>query len=246
MLPISRSAIKRSTLAATALALLAACEIEPPQDLAAERIARTMAIVDDCRASECTRLNLDSGDLDDYAITADMTHVTAYMTSYTDFDSLAAIAPMTQLRELHIGASQVSDLSGLSNFTNLTLLHAQDLRQVTDFSAISGLRNLNELALGGMDVGDLSFLRGLNRLEKLNLDYATITSFAPLRGHPTLAVLDLTDATLPADISELKTMRSLRQITVSSYLLTPDQIAVLNSLEASGVTIARNATIIVC
>ncbi len=240
----------RPSMAATAFAILSACQMETgtaSPDFAAmqaERLANTLAIVESCRASECGRLNLDSCLLDDYSPIAELTHVTALMTSFTDFDDLPTIAPMSQLRELHIGQTRVTDLRGLSNFPNLTLLHAQDLR-VTDFGPIGQLNRLEELVVGGADVGALAWIARLTRLKSLSLDNATITDLAVLRGHPTLARLDLNDATLPADISVLQTIPNLRNISVSYWNMTDAQTAVIDALEARGVNVMISMPVVI-
>jgi len=234
---------------AASLLVLSACQMDTTQSVEnfeAERIARTMGLVESCRVSECGRLNLDSGDLEDYGIVADMAHVTAFMTSYTDFDDLSDIAAMSQLRELHIGSTQVRDLNGLSNFPSLTLLHAQELRNVNDYSAVGRLTGLTELALGRSDLGDLSVLRGLTRLKSVNLMGATMTSLNGLRNHPTLESIDLISADLPEDISVLKTIPNLRELSVTDWNLSEAQRAVIDELSASGVNVIYEVAMIVC
>ena len=245
MLPFTRP-----TLLAIALTALSACQLETGdvpkrfEEMQADRLAMTQVIVENCRDSICGRLNLDSGYLADYSQVADMSHVTAFMISYTDFNDLADIAPMTQLRELHIGRSQVTDLGGLSNFPNLTLLHAQNL-QVQDYSSIGQLRDLQELALGGSDLGDMVFVRQLTQLKSLNLSGADITSLEGLRRHPSLEKLDL-DTSTEADFSVLTTIPNLREVYVTPWSLSEEQQAVIDALEAKGVTVMLEVAIIVC
>lgn len=210
-----------------------------------ERLVLGQTVIEDCVRSECGRLNLDSQLVDDYASIAALTHVTAFMTSYSDFSDLNDIAAMTQLRELHIGQTQVDNLSGLRNFPNLTLLHAQGL-SVDDFSAIAQLRRLEELALGRGNVGDLAFVRGLRNLKNLSLENATITSLEALRNHPSLERLDLTGADMPDDISALRSLTNLKQISISDWDLSEAQRGVINQLQQSGVEVAILTPIPVC
>lgn len=229
-------------------ALLAACQMTtPPLTTTREdRIAMGLNVISDCARTQCGRLNLDSTLIDDYAIIAPLTHVTAFMTSYSDFNDLAAISAMTQLRELHIGATQIDDLDGVSNFPNLTLLHAQQLNNVSDFSPVAQLTGLTELAIGGNDLGDLGFLRGLQSLTSLNLDNAEIDSLDVLRRLPKLERLDLIDVTLPEDISALLRIPSLKAVSVSEWSLTDTQIIVLDDLRARGVNVQIENAVIVC
>ena len=245
MLPFARPAFF-----AAALTVLSACQLETggtPQtfeEMQAERLAVTQAKVENCRDSLCGRLNLDSGYLADYSQVADMPHITAFMASFTDFNDLADIAPMVQLRELHIGRTQVTDLSGLSNFPNLTLLHAQDL-QVNDYDDIAQLRGLQELALGGSDVGDMIFVSKLTALRSLNLSRADISSLEALRRHPSLEKLDL-DLSTEADFSVLLTIPNLKEIYITPWSLSEAQQAVIDALEAKGVIVTQEVAVIVC
>ncbi|MBU2993924.1 hypothetical protein Q4555_11175 [Octadecabacter sp. 1_MG-2023] len=210
-----------------------------------ERLLLGRTVIDDCVRSECGRLNLDSQLVEDYTPVAQMSHVTALMTSYTNFSNLSDIAAMSQLKELHIGVTQVSDLSGLSNFPNLRLLHAQGL-SVDDFSPIGQLRHLEELAIGANFVGDLSFVQELRSLKDLNLDGADVTSLAGLRNHPSIERLDFVDATLPDDFSVLRSLPKLRQISVSEWPLNEDQKLVIDALRDTGVEVLVEALMIVC
>lgn len=238
----------RSVILASTFFTLASCQmVDQPQTTTREdRIAAGLTVISDCGQTECGRLNLDSRLVEDYAIIAPLTHVTAFMTSYSDFSSLDDIATMSQLRELHIGQTQISDLSGLSNFPNLTLLHAQNLSNVTDFSPIGQLNGLTELAIGGNKVGDMAFLRGMSRLSALNLQYAEVSSLDVLRRLPALERLDLISADLPDDISALLRIPNLKVVAVTDWDMSEAQEAVLDQLRAKGVSVEYEIAVIVC
>lgn len=235
-------------IALPALALLAACQMTttPQTTTREDRIAMGLNVISECGASECGRLNLDSQLVDDYSIVAPMTHVRTFMASYSDFNDLADISAMSQLRELHIGATQITDLSGLSNFPNLTLLHVQRLGLVSDFRPVGQLSGLTELALGGNQMGDMSFLRNLRNLRALSLDNAKMTSLDVLPRLRALEDLDLVDATLPDDISALTRIPNLKTLSISDWSLTDAQRVVLDQLEARGVTVDIAPAVIVC
>ncbi|MCF2905454.1 hypothetical protein L0666_10675 [Octadecabacter sp. CECT 8868] len=231
-----------------AFAVLSSCQMTDPGPQVTTREERLLlgrTVMDDCVRSECGRLNLDSQLVEDYTPVAQMGHVTAFMTSYTDFDGLSDIATMSQLNELHIGMTQVTDLGSLGNFPNLRLLHVQGL-SVEDFSPIGQLQNLEELAIGANAVGDLLFVRDLRSLKNLNLERAEVTSFSGLRNHPSIERLDLVDAALPNDLSVLRSMPKLRQISVSQWSLNEDQQLVIDALRDSGVEVLVEALMVVC
>lgn len=227
---------------------LTACQVEdtPQMSTVEHRLAQSAEVLASCAASECARLDLDSRLVADYA-SATLPHVTAFMASYSNFGDadMIKIAPMSQLRELHLGNTQLTDISGLSQFPNLTLLHLQ-WNDVDDLSPIAQLPNLQELALGGNNVGDLSMVRGLPKLTELNLDSATITSFEGLRGHPSLQGLDLINATLPDDLSVLQSIPNLSSISITDWELTEAQMAVIDRLRANGVSVTIEPVIVVC
>lgn len=76
-------------LAAT---VLAACqpEVEKPtlEEMRAAHSAEGAEIINQCSMTECGRLNLDSHSLADYGTLSNLSHVRAFMISYTDFSDL--------------------------------------------------------------------------------------------------------------------------------------------------------------
>ena len=70
---------------------------------------------------------------------------------------------LTQLKELVLSSSQVTDLSPLSILTQLNLLDLSNT-QVTDLSPLSVLTHLNRLDLRNTQVTNLSMLKHLDKL----------------------------------------------------------------------------------
>lgn len=131
-------------------------------------------MINSCVATRCGLLNLDSKQVEGYTQIAALTHVTALMASYSDFDDLGDIAAMSQLRELHLGRTQVRDFSGLSQ--------------------------LQELALGGNAVGNLQVVRGHPRLEVLDLTSADLPAdLSALITIPNLREISVTEWNLSDD-----------------------------------------------
>ena len=90
----------------------------------------------------------------------------------------------TNLQDLNLNGTKVSDLSPLAKLTNLMGL---DLRgtQVSDVSPLARLANLDQLWLDGTRVSDVSPLARLTKLGRLYLDKtqvsdATLSSVAKL------------------------------------------------------------------
>lgn len=248
------TAMFRSTRAIIAGVLLfgaSACMTEQtaPRDLEAiqaERLANTLTIIESCRASECGRLDLDRGRLTDFGAISDMTHVTALMMSFTDFDDLSDIAPMSQLRELHIGQTAVTDLSGLVNFPNLHLLHAQDL-DVNDYAAVGRLTQLEELVIGSRGLVDLGFVSGLQRLKRLDINSSNVTDLSPLTRLSSLETLDMVAVELPADLTPLLRIPSLKMLNISGLgTLNPEQQSVVDQLTERGVEFAPPTIMMPC
>lgn len=226
------------------LTLIAACEDQapslPPQETGQD-------IVDDCIASRCTILDLDSRHLDDYGQLAALDHVEVLMISYTDFSDLSALAPLRQLRELHIGATDVTNLSGLAAFPQLEVLHVQDL-QAQDYSAIRQLRQLQELAIGFAPLTSLDLVQDLPALRRLSAPGTDVTDLNGLEGHPALEVIDLS-LTFDLDFAPLLTLPRLKEATLEYYGPEPAGSELnrdtIRALEERGVIIGA-PTIPVC
>jgi hypothetical protein len=205
-----------------------------PQRPAAEIIA-------DCVAARCDRLDLTGASLPDYSVIATMPHVTALMLSYTDFSDLSVIAGMSQLRELHIGQTQVTDLAGLAAFPDLEVLHVQWLAGTTDLSPIGGLTQLRELAIGSGTV-DLSLVTTLLDLTNLIVFSMDPLDLSPLAGHPSLAFVDLGEASL-SDLSPLNSIPNLAAVTVPDI---DKLIAQTDRLSRAGVSVNVAMPMAVC
>jgi hypothetical protein len=85
--------------------------------------------------------------------------------------SIDFIASMEAVEELVLEyVSGFGDLSPLARLKNLRSLHMENLRKVTDFGGLAGVRNLRYLAIYGtldwqQPIQDFEFLRGLPGLE---------------------------------------------------------------------------------
>lgn len=170
-----------------------------------------------------------------YSELAALSHVTVLMLSYTTFSDLADIAPMTQLQELHIGQTEVQDLTGLAAFPNLRLLHLQGVRPES-WAPLAQLTQLRELAVGNADMNDFSFIARLPQLQRLRItNAASDADLSGLGRHPGLQSVDITDIAL-TDISPLLRLPNLKEVSLASYD-AETHAAVLAQLRARGVKV---------
>jgi Leucine-rich repeat (LRR) protein len=201
------------------IGLLSACMPTGQNPRAAfERGAAALAA---CAETKCDRLNLDGSRLKDFTVLNDMTHITALMVSYSNFDDLADIAGMTQLTELHISNTRVDDLSGLGQFPNLTVLHASFLQNTPDPSFVSSLTNLQELVIGAKAEDDLHYLAPLKKLKALRIDNGQVTDLSVLLTLGRLEELTIY-AGLPTDVGPILEIKRLKQLMIRNEYLTPE------------------------
>ena len=98
-----------------------------------------------------------------------------------DIKSLRGLEYAINLEFLHIGRSEVSDLTPLAGLKNLTGLKLFANR-ITDITPLAGLINLEVLELQDNQIEDISPLAGLVNLKELNLGENPITDFTPIYG----------------------------------------------------------------
>ena len=128
------------------------------------------------------------------------------------------------LSELEAPNSNIRDLTGLELATGLTILNLGTERvgesyvnsnHISDFSPLSGLINLERLALGGNSISDLSVLSGalssLIRLERLYLDNNSISDVSALSGLTRLELLYLDNNSI-SDLSPLSGLTDLTRL----------------------------------
>lgn len=236
-----------ATIAAAYVAsmTLISCVPEGPATTLPTRAERGAAIFAECVATQCETLNLDRATLEDYSTLGGLDHVTALMISYSDFDDLSEIAEMDQLIELHIGWTDVSDLSLLRAFPNLRLLHAQQLAEGADLSAIGQLSGLEELGVGNRSTTDIGFVSGLHSLRALDISGTDVSDLSPLEGLRKLERLDL--GWIPVtDLGPLMRLPNLKQVSVTLYDRDEAFLAQVQALRDRGVEVTEIEAIVMC
>ena len=118
-----------------------------------------------------------------------------------DIESLRGLEHAINLEVLHIGRTEVSDLTPLAGLENLRVLKLFANR-ISDITPLTGLINLQILELQDNQIVDISPLKGLVNLKELNLGENPITNFSPIYGLAGIETLLLGD--LPIDPKALQ------------------------------------------
>lgn len=200
---------------------------------------------DACVARACDTLIVDGLGLRDYAQIAAMDHVTSVMVTRTDFHSLTDIAGMTQLRGLHIGHTQVRDLSGLTAFANLEIVHMQGVGA----DALASARfpqGVRELAVGGPGLSELSVVNRTPNVQRLHVDTLAVgADLSALEGHRALHTVHLGDVG-GMELAPLLAMPALREVSLSLHpgAMNPAQASVIAALRARGVNVSAEEIVV--
>ena len=118
-----------------------------------------------------------------------------------DVESLRGLEHAINLEFLHIGRTEVSDLTPLAGLENLRVLKLFANR-ITDITPLAGLINLEVLELQDNQIVDISPLKGLVNLKELNLGENPILDFTPIYGLVGIETLRLGD--IPIDPEALQ------------------------------------------
>lgn len=122
----------------------------------------------------------------------DFTHVTAlYLVDCPAIEEISPLSHWTNLTDLSLYHTQVSDLSPLANLTNLRSLNLSLCQHINDLSPLANLTNLTWLGLYRCTgVRDLRPLEGLTNLTTLNIGHCRdVSDFSPLMRLPKLQKL---------------------------------------------------------
>ena len=117
---------------------------------------------------------------------------------------------MRKLTELRAKNSQIADLTGLEQATQLTRLDLQE-NKISDLSPLTGLKQLRRLDLWMNQIRDISPLKGLTNLTGLFLSTNHISDLTPLAGLTQLRGLDLSKNQIQ-DVSPLAGLTQLEAL----------------------------------
>ena len=131
--------------------------------------------------------------------------------SYPNFiQNLAPLGQLTNLTELNLGRSRLSDISALSTLTNLKHLDI-GFNEISHIGPVSGLQNLETLLASNNRVDDVTDLTELGDLIHLDLSDNKIVDIAPLSGVAKLQELDISDNEV-ADLAHLSGLEQLQRL----------------------------------
>ena len=120
--------------------------------------------------------------------------VNIWSTSVSDLSPLAGLTKLSWLRFTGSPASDLSPLRGLTNLRTLILYavgHGLGVDFILDISPLAGLTELHTLWLYWNRIADISPLEGLTKLRSLNLKGCRISDLSPLSALINLNSLDL-------------------------------------------------------
>ncbi len=130
-----------------------------------------------------------------------MLQLTSLIANHRGIVDITGLEFAVNLEELHLGGrNRITDLRPLANLKNLVHLHiwhreVADMPPVTnlDVSPLSGLINLESLALENSGISDISPLAELKELQRLHLSDNNIKDLSPLAGLTNLWELRIRD-----------------------------------------------------
>jgi len=162
-----------------------------------------------------TELRLVDIDLTDeeIALLRYMTNLRDLWLERTQISDLSLFAELTNLDVLILIENQISDLAPLAGLTNLTTL-ALNFSQISDLTPLAGLTNLTDLSLWDTQISDLMPLAELTNLGRLVLGNNQISNIMPLAGLTNLTYLYL-DLNQISDITPLAGLTSLTELQLS-------------------------------
>ena len=202
----------------------------------------------------------------DLARMAAVESIAIYPQCQTPVTDLAWVAPLKQLKVLHMNEQPVADLTPLAAATaledlsliscrvaawpeGLTLPRLKHLTmQCETFGSVAGLEReteLIELHLFDTPVSDIALLAALTRMETLNLSRTAISSLEPLRAMTRLRSLVLYDLrTEPTlDLAPIAAL-PLEELSISqAKLVGVEQLARLSTLRTVDLSYTDLATL---
>ena len=145
-------------------------------------------------------------------VTIPDTNLAAAIRAYTNLPPNADITTETMVRltQLYqISDDPITDITGLEHATNLVALSLYRQDEITDFSALSGLRELRFLELPGTSISDISVLSASTKLKTLYLQDNAIKNISVLAGLTDLKILELQNN----QISDITSIAGLTNLT---------------------------------
>ncbi len=158
-----------------------------------------------------------------------------YMTSLSSLEisgngiaDASGLMHCTNLTELHIMCDTIADIAPVSDLKQLTYLQIVN-SNVTDLSAFAGMTEIKTLILQGIGISDISVLSDMKKLWYLDLGYTDVSDITPLTGLQDLSILYLQSSVPVSDLSPLYTLPELRTFVTTSLACDAAQIDALKA-----------------
>lgn len=141
---------------------------------------------------------------------AQLSNISQLNLDYTQVSDLSPLSNLSDLQSVSCFDTQVSDLSPLSGLLGLQYVSC-DNTQVSDLSPLSSLSGLEGTWFNSTQVGDLSPLSYLFRLEKIAFNETQVNDLRPLSGLLSLRRIFFGN-TQVSDLSPLSSLPSLQRV----------------------------------
>lgn len=145
--------------------------------------------------TELRQLKLDrNGTIRDIAPLQGLTKLEALDITYNGISDLSALQNLTDLKWLFLGGNEMKShsLAALRRLVQLRVLHAWGAA-LTDISAVSAMRLLQELHVENNAIVDVSGVSSLSNLTSLNISGNRIRDISPLLRNPGIGLADYVD-----------------------------------------------------
>ncbi len=134
----------------------------------------------------------------------------------TTLPDLSTLFP--DLKLLHCGSNQLTEIPGLASMTNLDNFRC-DYNLLTDISGIAGLTKLYNFACSGNNITTLPDLSGLTELQYIYITYNPISSIPGLASLTKLKTL-YANSTSITDFSDVAGLTTLERLYVQNNSIT--------------------------
>jgi len=121
--------------------------------------------------------------------------------------NISPLTNLTNLTQLEIHDSDISDISSLKDLTSLTSLYLVK-NNISDLPPLESLAKLSTLRLSYNNISDISPLKNLTNLVHLDLECNNITDITPLKNLVALKFLDIRGNNIE-DFTPLEELHSL-------------------------------------
>lgn len=117
----------------------------------------------------CLQIRNEGEDISDFRALGKLKNLKVLNVPSARIDNLDEIKNLTKLETLNLNYASLDSLDGIENLTQLKSLLLTRANQITDFSPIGKLKNLEELDLAGTNIKDVMDIKNLEKLAQINL-----------------------------------------------------------------------------